>query len=100
VSPAGPAPPAWRRRGLFLFVLAAVTIIVWNGTFDGRMKQGIWDYVDRQQRYVAGEGSWTDVDAAMRASVSRGLRDATLAALGAAALVYAVGRKSRQPDGR
>ena len=79
-----------------MVVLAAVTVIVWNGTFDGRMKQGIWDYVDRQQRYVAGEGSWTDVDAAMQASVSRGLRDATLAALGAAALVYAVGRKARR----
>jgi hypothetical protein len=57
------------------------------------MKQGIWDYVDRQQRYVAGEGPWTDVDAAMRASVRRGLRDATLAAAATAALVWAVGRK-------
>ena len=91
-DPARPGP----RRGLFPFILVALAVIVWNGAFDGRMKQGIWDYVDRQQRYVAGEGPWTDVDAAMRASVSRGLRDASLAALGAAALVWAVGRKARQ----
>ena len=90
-EPARPGP----RRGLFFFILAAVVMIVWNGVFDGRMKQGIWDYVDRQQRYVAGEGPWTDVDAAMRASVSRGLRDASLAALGVASLVCAVGRKAR-----
>ena len=96
MSAADSAPPAPSRRGLFLCVLLALAVIVWNGVFDGRMKQGIWDYVDRQQRYVAGEGPWTDVDAAMRASVSHGLRDATLAALATAALVYAVGRKSRR----
>jgi len=91
-----PRPHVARRgRALFVFIVLAVVAIVWNGAFDGRMKQGIWDYVDRQQRFVAGEGPWTDVDAAMRASVSGGLRDATLAALGAAALVYAVGRKAR-----
>ena len=93
-----PAPDAAfpRRigRGLFVFILVALTVIVWNGVFDGRMKQGIWDYVDRQQRHLAGEGPWVDVDAAMRASVSRGLRDASLWALGTAALVYAVGRKA------
>ena len=92
-------PPADRRprRGLRAFLVVALAVIVWNGVFDSRMKQGIWDYVDRQQRYVAGEGPWTDVDAAMRASVSRGLRDATLWALATAALVYAVGRKAATP---
>lgn len=82
-------------RGLFLFVWIALMVIVWNGVFDSRMKQGIWDYVDRQQRYVAGEGPWTDVDEAMRAAVARGLRDATLWAFATGALVYAVGRKAR-----
>jgi hypothetical protein len=78
---------------LSLFIVAAVFVVVWNGVFDGRMKQGIWDYVDRQQRYVAGQGPYTDVDAAMSAAVSRGLRDGTLAALAAAALA-AVARKA------
>jgi len=96
----GAAPARPGGRGLFLFVLIALVVIVWNGVFDGRMKQGIWDYVDRQQRYVAGEGPWFDVDVAMRASVARGLRDATLAALAAAALVYAIGRKTRPGNHR
>ncbi|MBP1635802.1 MAG: hypothetical protein H6Q10_2376 [Acidobacteria bacterium] len=86
----------WPWSGRATLVVAAVVIVAWNAVFDSRMKAAIWDYVDRQQLYVAGEAPPVDIDAAMAAGVHRGLRDATVAAALAGALVAAVARRSRR----
>ncbi len=75
---------AWNPRATL--AVAAVVVVTWNVVFDGRVKSAVWDYVDRQQRYVAGEAPPADIDAAMAAGVRRGLLEAT----GAAALAWAV----------
>ena len=84
----------WPWSGRATIVVAAVVVVVWNGVFDSRVKAAIWDYVDHQQRYVAGQASAVDIDAAMAGGVRRGLRDATAAAVLAGALAAAVARRA------
>jgi hypothetical protein len=81
-------------------VVAAV--ILWNGVFDAYVTAGAHDYVERQQRFVAGRGPRVDLDQAMNAARRAGLQAATawagaaLVPALAVALWFRLGRRPRR----
>jgi hypothetical protein len=57
---------------------AIAAVAAWNGVFDARIRAGARAYVDQQQAWVEGRGARADMDHAMDAARSAGLRDASL----------------------
>ena len=64
------------RVALVLWLLAA--LVTWNVVFDGRIRAGAREYVDRQAAFEQGRGPRADMDEVMRAAAMAGLRSATM----------------------
>jgi hypothetical protein len=79
VRPAVPASGRRRARTLAWLVAAAWlagAVVVWNTVFDARITRGARDYVDRQRAYAEGRGPRDDMERAMAAARSEGVRAA------------------------
>ncbi len=79
VKPGVPAARRSRAR-TFVWLVAAVwlggAVVVWNTVFDAHITRGARDYVDHQQAFADGRGPRVDMDQAMSAARSEGLRAA------------------------
>jgi hypothetical protein len=105
VTPGG--GPGLRARGsrlaaIVLWGLGA--LVIWNSVFDAHIVRGARDYVDRQRLFADGRGPRVDIDQAMDAAKSEGLRAAwswtgvELAAGAAIALGFRLRSRDRGRD--
>jgi hypothetical protein len=88
------------RLALVLWLLAA--LVTWNVVFDGRIRAGAREYVDRQAAFEQGRGPRADMDEVMRAAASRGAKSATLwtlVVLAPGVAVLAMRRRWGRPSG-
>jgi hypothetical protein len=74
-----PSRPARRWIGRVVAAAwAAVAVVVWNMVFDAHIVTGARNYVDRQQRFIDGQGPRVDMGQAMDAARASGVRAAWL----------------------
>jgi hypothetical protein len=76
--PSASRPGARLGRRIAVAAWVAGAVVVWNMVFDAHIVRGARDYVDRQQRFIDGQGPRVDMDQAMDAARASGLRAAWL----------------------
>jgi hypothetical protein len=69
------APGSWLRALAAVWLVGAV--VTWNMVFDAHIVKGARDYVDQQQLFIDGHGPRQDMERAMAAARSAGVRAAS-----------------------